>query len=248
MKAVILAGGRGTRLAPYTTILPKPLMPVGGVPILEIILWQLHHFGVTEVTLACGYLAELIRAYLLTSEVAKRLKINFHVETHATGTAGAIGQIQGLGDEPFIAMNGDILTSLDYADVMRYHKETDAALTIAITKKIVRIELGVLMLDDSSKVIGYQEKPVKEYPASTGIYVYSPRALKYIEKEGYLDLPTLVLKLIAAGERVSGYQNNAFWLDIGNKDDFEKASADFEARQHEMNIPEWIAFQKSKPA
>lgn len=240
MKAVILAGGRGSRLAPYTSILPKPLMPVGGVPILEIILWQLHHFGINEVTLASGYLSELIQAYLMRSKISQCIKINVHNETHPLGTAGAIKQIQGL-DEPFLVMNGDILTTLDYSAVIRHHIETKAALTVAITKKVIKLELGVLLLDDQSRVVGYQEKPVKEFPASTGIYIYDPRVLKFIEPETYLDLPTLVLRLIEAGERVSGYQSDAFWLDIGNKDDFERASAEFEARKAEMNIGEWLA-------
>lgn len=244
MKAVILAGGRGSRLAPYTSILPKPLMPVGGVPILEIILWQLHHFGITEVTLASGYLSELIQAYLMRSKISQRIRIHHHTESQPLGTAGAIKQIKGL-DEPFLVMNGDILTSLNYAAAIKHHQDSKAALTIAITKKIVRLELGVLLLDDKSHVVGYQEKPVKEFPASTGIYIYDPRVLNHIESDTYLDLPTLVLRLIEAGEIVAGYQTDAFWLDIGNKDDFERASAEFEARKSQMNIDEWIA---SEPA
>ena len=235
MKAVILTGGRGTRLAPYTTVLPKPLMPIGDVPILEIILRQIKHFGFSEVIMACGYLAELIQAYLMNNRISKQIEISYHREKEPLGTAGALGDIVGL-DDTFLVMNGDILTTLDYADLVRYHKEKKAALTVAITKKRIQIELGVLHLDEDNRVVDYDEKPVKEYPASTGIYIYEPSVLQYIEKDKYLDFPTLVLRLIEAGEHVVGYHSDAFWLDIGNKDDYENAVQDFEENSLSFNI------------
>ena len=235
MKAVILTGGRGTRLAPYTTVLPKPLMPIGDVPILEIILRQIKHFGFSEVIMACGYLAELIQAYLMNNRISKQIEISYHREKEPLGTAGALGDIVGL-DDTFLVMNGDILTTLDYADLVRYHKEKKAALTVAITKKRIQIELGVLHLDEDNRVVDYDEKPVKEYPASTGIYIYEPSVLQYIEKDKYLDFPTLVLRLIEAGEHVVGYHADAFWLDIGNKDDYENAVQAFEGSSLSFNI------------
>jgi NDP-sugar pyrophosphorylase family protein len=227
MKAVILTGGKGTRLAPYTTVLPKPLLPIGRIPILEIILRQLKHYGFSEVILACGYLSELIQAYLMANKISKQLKINYHREEHPLGTAGALATIEGL-DETFLVMNGDILTTLDYSKLIEFHKEKKAALTIAITQKKVQIELGVLHMNDKNEITGYEEKPVKIFPSSTGIYIYEPRVLNYITKNTYLDFPTLVLKLIEAGETVVGYPIDAFWLDMGNKDDYEKAVIEFE--------------------
>jgi NDP-sugar pyrophosphorylase family protein len=124
-------------------------------------------------------------------------------------------------------MNGDILTTLDYSALVRFHRAQGATLTVAVTRKRVQIELGVLQLDDKARIIGYDEKPVKEYPASMGIYVYDPRALRFIEPNVYLDLPTLVMRLIEKGEPVVGYASDAFWLDIGNRDDYERAVGEF---------------------
>ena len=226
IKAVILAGGKGTRLAPYTTVLTKPLMPIDDIPILEIVLRQLRNHGVDTVTLTVGHLAPLIRAYLDQSNICKLLNLSYHYESAPLGTAGALATVADL-DDTFIAMNGDILTTLDYSALVRFHREQDATLTIAVTKKRVQIELGVLQLDDSARIVGYDEKPVKEYPASMGVYVYEPRALRFIEPSVYLDLPTLVLRLIEAGERVCGFASDAFWLDIGNRDDYERAVGEF---------------------
>ena len=226
IKAVILAGGKGKRLAPFTTVLPKPLMPIDDMPILEIVLRQLHAHGVDAVTLTVGYLAPLIRAYIDQSNLCELMDVTYHYESAPLGTAGALATVTGL-EETFIVMNGDILTTLDFSALVRFHREQGAILTVAVTKKRVQIELGVLGLDDRGRIIGYDEKPVKEYPASMGVYVYEPSALGYIEPNAYLDLPTLVLRLIESGERVCGYTSDAFWLDIGNRDDYERAVIEF---------------------
>jgi len=235
MKAVILAGGKGTRLAPYTMVLPKPLLPIGELPILEIILRQLKHFGFTEVILACGYLAELIQAYLKSNSISKEIDIKYHREERPLGTAGALANIENL-DKTFLVMNGDILTSINYSNIIKYHKAQKASLTIGITYKKIPIELGILKIDKKMRIIGYEEKPVKEYPASTGIYVYEPHVLNYISPDTYLDFPNLVLKLIEAEEKVVGYYENAFWLDMGNKSDYERAITEFEKNRAIFNI------------
>ena len=180
--------------------------------------------------LAVGYLAPLIRAYFDENPLSKELNIRYYQESEPLGTAGALPSIEGL-DDHFLAMNGDILTTLDYSKLLQFHKDEDAALTVAVTQKRVQIELGVLDINDKGRIVGYDEKPVKLYPASMGIYVYSPRALALMEKDVYLDVPTLVLKLIDMGERVSAYTSDAFWLDMGNRDDYERASAEFEQNQ-----------------
>jgi NDP-sugar pyrophosphorylase family protein len=222
MKAVILAGGKGTRLAPFTTVLPKPLLPLGEVPIVEIILRQLGRHGIADITLACGYLSELIRTYLDNSRISEQLRIDYHWEDKPLGTAGALAAIPGL-DEAFLVMNGDILTTLNYSRLIEFHRARKSALTIAVTSKKVEIELGILQIDGDEQVVGYTEKPIETFPASTGIYVYEPRALDFIERDAYLDFPTLVLRLIEAGETVTAYRTEAFWLDMGNRGDYEKA-------------------------
>ena len=240
MRAVILAGGKGTRLAPFTTVLPKPLLPLGEIPIVEIILRQLTHHGVTDVTLACGYLGRLMRTYLDNSPISEELRIGYHWEDKPLGTAGALAGIRGL-DETFLVMNGDILTTLDYARLWKFHAARKPALTIAATSKKVQIELGILRIDNEKRVVGYTEKPVETFPASTGIYIYEPRALKFIEPDAYLDFPTLVLKLIEAGETVVAYETDAFWLDMGNRGDYEKAVRAF------RDDPSRFAIDQARP-
>lgn len=227
MKAVILAGGRGTRLAPYTMVLPKPLVPVGGIPILETVLRQLRHCGFHEAVLAVGYLSPLIRAYFEQNPISQRMRLRYHQETEPLGTAGALASISEL-DEPFLVMNGDLLTTLDFADMMRHHREQDAMLTIAVTERKYQIEVGVLSVDADDRVVGYTEKPVHSFPASMGIYICSPRVQRYMEPGVALDIPTLVVRLIEAGEKVIGYRSEAFWLDMGNPSDYARASEAFE--------------------
>lgn len=227
MKAVILTGGKGTRLTPYTTVLPKPLLPIGNIPILEIILWQLRHYGFSEVTLAGGYLSELIQAYLINNKISEKLKIIYHREEQPLGTAGALASIDGL-DRTFLVMNGDILTTIDYSKLMRYHHNKKATLTIATTEKKIQIDLGVPRIDDDNRISGYDEKPIKVFHTSTGIYIYEPHAIDFIKPNTYLDFPSLVLKLIEAGEKVVACPTNDFWLDMGNKDDYERAVKEFE--------------------
>ncbi len=229
MRAVILAGGRGTRLAPYTTVFPKPLVPVGELPIIEIILRQLQAQGITRVTLAVGYLAELIRAYLeQRSEVFPLLRIDYVSELKPTGTAGAIGSIPDLADEPFfLVMNGDVLTTIDLAEMIDHHRSSNSDLTIACASRAVKIDLGVLEIS-GDQVTGYREKPSLPYDVSMGIYLYSPRAHARIKSGEYLDFPDLILQMIAAGQRVTAYRTECLWLDIGRHEDYEMATETFE--------------------
>ncbi len=234
MKAIILAGGKGTRLAPYTTILPKPLMPVGEMAILEIILRQMRFFGFADVTLACGYLTDLIRAYLSSSPIANDLNVGLFTENTPLGTAGALRSIEP--DETFLAMNGDVLTTLDYGELFEDHCRNEAAMTIATFDKEYALSLGVVHTTADGSVIGYEEKPKLTFPVSAGIYVYEPRVLQYIDLDQYMDVPTLVRRLIDAGENVRAYSMDAFWLDIGNRDDFEKAAVALETHRDELHL------------
>lgn len=226
MKAVILAGGRGTRLHPYTTVLPKPLVPVGGIPILETVLRQLCHYGYEEAVIAVGYLSPLIRAYLDNNPISERMRLRYHHEREPLGTAGALASIEDL-DEPFLAMNGDLLTTTDYAKMMAFHRERGAALTVAVTDRQYQIEVGVLGMEGET-IVSYTEKPTQSFPASMGIYICSPEVRRFMEPGTALDIPQLVIRLIAAGERVLGYRSDVFWLDMGNRADYERASEAFE--------------------
>jgi NDP-sugar pyrophosphorylase family protein len=226
MQAVILAGGQGQRLRPFTSVLPKPLMPIGDRPILDIILRQLHAHGITEVVIALNYLGPLIQAYVDQSEIGKKVRVRYHWEDRPLGTAGAIGTIGGL-TEPFFVMNGDILTSLDFSAMYRAHLADDADLTVGTIRTDVQIELGVLDIDADSHVTGYDEKPTMTYAASMGIYVYSPRIVERIQPNDYLDAPSLVLGLVEDGRRVLAHAPGCTWIDIGNSGQHERANAAF---------------------
>ena len=226
MKAVILAGGRGTRLAPYTTVLPKPLMPIGDKPILDIVIRQLRHHGFTEITLAVGYLAELLMAYFGDGE-RFGVKLAYSHEEQPLGTAGPISLIPGL-DERFLVMNGDVLTAIDYTGMLANHHASGAIGTVAVYPRSVKIDLGVVEYDEQHHLTQYIEKPTHHYRVSMGIYIFEPRVLNFIPKNVRLDLPDLVKQLVAAGETVNCYPYEGYWLDIGRPDDYQQASADFE--------------------
>lgn len=239
MKAVILAGGRGTRLAPYTTVFPKPLVPVGEYPIIEILVRQLIAQGITDITLSVGYLAELLKAYFTQRpSLMEKLSISYVMEEKPTGTAGSLAQVEGLNDT-FLVMNGDLLTTLNFQKLVAHHRDKGAALTIAMHRKHVKIDLGVLSTDENLNITDYREKPEMDYLVSMGIYVYEPKILKYIEKDTYLDFPSLVLKLLAAGEKVVGYPSDDRWLDIGRHEDYALATEEFEANRAQF-LPEEI--------
>jgi NDP-mannose synthase len=233
MKAVILAGGKGTRLAPYTTVLPKPLMPMGDMPILEVVLRQLRSYGVDHVDIAVGHLAEQIRA-MFGNGAKLGLEIAYSIEDKPLGTAGPLTLIEGLGDDTFLVMNGDILTTLDYADLVRHHKASGAAATIAMYTRQVKIDFGVLDTDGHGRLRDIIEKPTKEYSVSMGIYVFEPRILKMLEHNERKDFPDLVKDLLAVGEHVGVYPFDGYWLDIGRPDDFARAVEEFEARRDEF--------------
>lgn len=226
MKAVVLAGGKGTRLAPYTKILPKPLMPIGDMPILEVLLYQMKHAGITEVILTVGHLAELLQAFFKDGS-QWGLKISYKYEEHPLGTAGPLAFVDGL-DDSFLVMNGDVLTTLDLCDMMAFHKSQHAISTIAMHHREVRIDLGVIQCDLANEITGYIEKPSYDYLVSMGIYIFEPQVLSYIVQGEYLDFPDLVHRLLTAKERVFGFPYGGYWQDLGRPDDYEQASHDFE--------------------
>ncbi|RPJ52347.1 MAG: nucleotidyltransferase family protein [Chloroflexi bacterium] len=244
MKAVILAGGKGTRLAPYTKILPKPLMPIGDMPILEVLLRQMKRAGVDEAILTVGHLAELIRTFFQNGE-RLGIKIRYSYEEQPLGTAGPLSLVEDL-DDTFLVANGDVLTALNFQDLVEYHRSHQAIATIASHERNIRVDLGVIQTNAQKQITGYIEKPTYDLYVSMGVYVFEPRVLDFIERNCYLDLPTLILKLIASGENVMSYPFNGYWMDLGRVADYEHAVDDFEKLKPQLlgeptNGKDWLA-------
>ena len=235
MKAVILAGGKGTRLAPYTTILPKPLMPIGEMPILEVLLRQMKRAGINHVVLTVGHLASLLRAYFGTG-AQWGLDISYSTEDKPLGTAGPIALVQGL-DKTFLVTNGDVLTTLSLKKLIAFHKQKGGIATIAAHQRQVKIDLGVIQWDGDDRVSGYIEKPTTDYTVSMGVYIFEPRVMDYIPVGQYLDFPDLILKLLANGEKVCGYTFDGYWMDLGRPDDYAQANEDF-SRMRKQFLPD----------
>lgn len=225
MRAAILAGGRGTRLRPYTASFPKPLMPMGEIPIVELLLRQLKAFGVDEVILLTGHLAYLIEGYLGDGSNLG-MAIEYVREEEPLGTAGPLRRLQGRMTDDFLVMNGDLLTDADFGVLMRTHVESGAAITISTARREEQIELGVLRYGANGEIEGYDEKPKLHLDVSMGLYAMSPAVLGMIP-DGYYDMPSLIADLIAKGQLVRGLPHQGVWYDIGRSDDYAAASEAF---------------------
>jgi NDP-sugar pyrophosphorylase family protein len=225
MRAVILAGGKGVRLAPLTEVIPKPLVPIGGKPILEVVIRHLRHHGFTHITLAVGYMADLIRAYF--GDGAKfGVRIDYSFEAAPLGTAGPLAFINGL-TETFLVMNADVLTNINYEELLRYHLAQGGVATIAAYEREVKIDLGVIITDGDRRVKDYVEKPTTTHLVSMGVYIFEPQVLEFIRGHDYLDFPDLVKLLLQAGLPVNFYPFTGYWLDIGRHEDYAQASEEF---------------------
>lgn len=233
MQAIILAGGKGTRLKPFTNAIPKPLVPIGEMPILEVVLRQLHHSGVTKVVLAVNHLARLIEAFFGNGS-SLGLDITYSMEDRVLGTAGPIRLVKHLEDD-FLLMNGDLLTTINYSDLFDYHKKNRAMATIATFKKEVKIDLGVLETKNN-EFVDYIEKPTYYFTVSMGIYALNKKVLHFIPEDDKFDMPDLLLALHKAGEKVQCYSGEYDWLDIGRIEDYERAVDLFESRR-EVYLP-----------
>ena len=223
VQAVVLAGGRGTRLAPYTSILPKPLMPIGDRSILEVVVGQLEDAGIVDIHFSVGYLAHLIEAVFETRQNG-HVNITYVREQEALGTAAPLRLVGGL-DSTFIVMNGDVLTTLDYRELVNFHREQGNELTIATHNRSIKIDYGMLHFDDTSRVREYEEKPTIASPVSMGIYVMEPSVIEHIPEQGYFDFPNLVQALLSADAQVGAYVHDGLWFDIGREEDYEQATA-----------------------
>jgi len=226
MKTIILAGGRGRRLEPYTTVLPKPLMPIGDMPILEIIVRQLRKEGFSQVILAVGYLGELIEAFLGDGK-KYGLKISYSREEKSLSTMGPLSLIDGL-EETFLVINGDTLTDLKYSELVKYHKGKGGIATLATYHRDVRIDFGVARYARDNRMNGFIEKPTYEYEVSMGIYVFEPEILRYIPKGKSLGFDELMTTVMENNEKVYCYPFDGYWLDIGRQEDYQRAVREFE--------------------
>jgi len=229
MQAVILAGGKGTRLQPYTTVLPKPLMPVGDYPILEIILRQLKTAGCTEVILAVGHLNHLFKAFFQDG-VRFGVKIVYSLEERELGTAGPLSLLADQLDNDFLVMNGDILTTLDFKKLFDFHVSRKSSATIGTYRREVKIDFGVIESDSDGRVERYIEKPSFDYTVSMGVNVFSRDAVTpYLAPGERLDIPDLMMKMHKDNLRVLCHSEPCRWLDIGRIDDYQEAAKIFES-------------------
>ena len=228
MRAVILAGGRGSRLKPFTVVIPKPLVPIGEMPILELLVRQLKAQGFDWITLSVGYLSSLIEAYCGDGS-RWDVRLDYVRETEPLGTAGFLGLINDLGDDRLLVVNGDTLTDLDMAHVYREHDPKDGA-TICSNRRSVSVEFGVLEADDSSRLRSYTEKPSFSYEVSMGVNVLSAWAIHSVVKpHERLEMPELLRHIQAAGGVVRVRHTEAYWLDMGRMEDLEVAVETFSA-------------------
>ncbi|WP_328393290.1 sugar phosphate nucleotidyltransferase [Streptomyces sp. NBC_00390] len=226
MHAVILAGGKGVRLRPYTTALPKPLVPIGDQhAILEIVLRQLAAAGFTSCTLAIGHLGHIIRAYVGNGS-RWGLRVGYSTEDSPLGTMGPLLTMMDRLPESFLVMNGDVLTDLDYGDVVKHHRASGAPLTVATYARKVSIDFGVLTTE-SGKVVGFAEKPSMDYRVSMGVYGLSRDTLAGYTPGLPLGFDELVLDLLKAQNPPHAYEFDGYWLDIGRPDDYDRANAEF---------------------
>ena len=224
MQTIILVGGRGSRLDPYTRILPKPLFPIGDKPIAAILVYQLQKAGFNEIIMCLGYLADLMRLYFQDGSQFG-LTIRYSVESEPLGTVGPLRIVNDLEDN-FLVVNGDELTTLDFRALYEHHLEMQADMTVAVHKKAVCSSFGVLDIKDG-QVTDFTEKPTLNYWASMGIYVINKRVLSLIPENERFDMPDLVQRLLAEQAQVVSYESEDLWFDIGTMADLEKAKEEF---------------------
>jgi len=226
-RAIILAGGVGTRLRPYTTVLPKPMMPIGEYPILEVVIRQLVNQRFDHITLAVNHQAELIKAFF-TDGSKWGISIDYAFEDKPLGTMGPLSLINDL-PKHFLIMNGDILTDLQYDGFYNSHVQQDALFTISSYRRHHIVDYGVLETGDAGILTSFYEKPSKSFQVSMGIYMASRRILEMIPDDSYFGFDNLMKKLIATGMRVHVKEFAGYWLDIGRPDDYVQAIDEFES-------------------
>lgn len=228
MRAVILAGGRGTRLKPFTTTIPKPLVPLGDMSILEVLLHRLVANGCERATVTVGHMAELIMAYF--GDGSKwGIALDYSIEDEPLSTIAPLKLIPDLPDH-FLVMNGDLLTDLNFAELYKTHTESGAVGTIATYERQVGIDFGVLTYEkDSNRIVSFTEKPEERFNVSMGIYAFSREIVDLIPPEGAFGFDDLMATSIERGLDIRAYPYDGYWLDIGRPDDYDRANEDFDS-------------------
>ncbi len=220
-RAVILAGGLGTRLRPYTLVLPKPLMPIGEYPILEVVVRQLADAGFERITLAVNHQAEIIKAYFQDG-ARWGIHIDYTLELSPLGTMGPLKLITDL-PENFLVMNGDVLTDLDYRKFHESHCEKSNLFTISSKTRINKIDYGVLEVNSKNILTGFREKPTESFHVSMGIYMANTEILSFIPENKAYGFDQLMVDLLSIGRPANVHPFAGYWLDIGRPDDYESA-------------------------
>ena len=228
-RAVLMVGGKGSRLRPYTDTIPKPLLPVGDKPILEIIIRQIVAHGFTDITMACGYQANRIKSFFRDGSLFG-CHIDYIIEPDGEwlGTAGSLRVIERLEGNPFLLMNGDILTRLDFSKMWEFHAKQDTPITVGLTRVEQQLNYGVIQTNgrkDRIKLI--IEKPIQDYLINAGIYILEPKAVQSLPPSGPCDMPDLIERIMSNGEEVASYLIEDYWLDVGNLGNLEKARQDY---------------------
>ena len=223
--AVILAGGKGTRLKPFTMTIPKPLLPLGDTPILEIVIEQLAAAGIARIVLTLGHMSQLILSSV--GDGARwGIKVESVLENEPLGTAGSLRAVRDL-DDNFLVMNADLLTTLDYKQLFQYHCLQNSMATIALSRREILIDYGVIRTAADGSLGEYIEKPVISHTVSMGINVLSKKSLDFVPATGKFDMPELMMALHRSGHTVQCYETQCYWKDIGRFDDYTQASEDF---------------------
>ncbi len=224
-RAVILAGGKGTRLKPYTISLPKPLVPIGDMPILEIIIRKLSKSGFDHITITVNHMADIIRAYF--NDGSKwGVKIDYSLESKPLSTMGPLKLIKDL-PENFLIMNGDVLTDIDFNEFYNYHVNNENIFTVSAFSREQKVDYGVLEIGIDNKLVNFIEKPTNRYNVSMGVYMANKRILDYIPENQFYGFDHLMLDLIKQNLPATVKIHSGYWLDIGRPDDYEKACNDF---------------------
>lgn len=231
-RAVILCGGKGTRLKPYTVVLPKPLMPIGKYPIIEVIIRQLKSYGFKRITLAVNHQAEIFKAFFGNGDKWD-IKIDYVLEQKPLGTMGPLTLIDDL-DDSFLVMNGDVLSDLDFDNFYTQHQNSKSIFSILSFKRKQLIDFGVLDRSSENYLSGFREKPEFDFEVSTGIYMVDKETVKYIPKNSFFGFDTLMLKLIDLDEKVNLIEHKGLWLDIGRPDDYMMATEIYNENKHKF--------------
>ncbi len=223
VRAFVLAGGLGSRLAPLTTVIPKPLMPVGTEAVLEILVRQLAAEGIPHVTIALGHLGYLIRAVV---DDGRRLGavVDYTEEPEPLGTAGALTLLDDVVDDDIlVVVNGDTFTDLDFGAVVETHRASGVAATVVVSRREVAIDFGTVEMDADGRLTAYREKPSFSFDVSIGVNVFTGAALAELPA-GATDMPAFLLLLAERGYRVNCLRSEADWLDLGRIDDLREAA------------------------